>query len=134
MKSKLTLKEYAKLKDISLVTVNNHINKGLVNSIKEKGRRYIIIEDDDIKEVMDSNKPPFIINNLEILYKERIKELKEVNKQLNKQNKQLIKRVCKLENKLEKLNDETKDVYKSFIGEMKLLQQPLQKTKKTKKK
>lgn len=140
MQNKLTLQEYANLENISLVTVSKRVKKGLVNSIKEKNRRYIIVDDEqsEVTKNMDNNKPTLSIS-LETLYEARIQDLERVNKQYLKQIKQINKqleikdiRIKELESELKELNNETKDIYKQFIGEMKTILIP-NKVKKKKK-
>lgn len=141
MKNKLSLQEYANLKQISLVTVNKHIKKGLINSIKEGARRYIIIDEEEVEATNYTQKnKPNLLTTLETLYEARIQDLERVNNQFIKQNKQLNKqleikdqRIKELEEELRELNTETKDVYKQFINEMKTLMLP-QKLEKKKKK
>lgn len=140
MQNKLTLQEYANLENISLVTVSKRVKKGLVNSIKEKNRRYIIVDDEqsEVTKNMDNNKPT-LSTSLETLYEARIQDLERVNKQYLKQIKQINKqleikdiRIKELESELKELNNETKDIYKQFIGEMKTILIP-NKVKKKKK-
>lgn len=141
MENKLSLQEYANLKQISLVTVNKHIKKGLINSVKEGARRYIILDTEEIEVTNSFKKNKLdLLTNLETLYEARIQDLERVNKQFLKQNKQLNKqletkdkRIKKLEEELRELNNETKDVYRQFIGEMKTLMLPQKKEKKKKK-
>lgn len=142
MKNKLTLQEYANLENISLVTVNKRVKKGLINSIKEGNRRYIIIDDVDseVTNIQEENKPS-LLTSLETLYEARIQDLEKFNKQFTKQIKQLNKqleikdnRIKELESKIEKLDNETKGIYMQYISEMKSLLLPPAPEKKPKKK
>ncbi|PHO11317.1 hypothetical protein CPG38_13670 [Malaciobacter marinus] len=131
MEKKLSIKEYANLKGISEVTVNKYIKNKLVKSIKEGNRRYILLDEEELKEI--STNEPKEINNLDTIslikssYEEQIKLLQETNKRLVKENKRLTK-------ELKALNIEVKGVYQQFIGEMKtILLPPAPKKKKSKK-
>ena len=127
MRNKLTLKEYANIKNISLVTLNNWIKKDLVNSIKEGSRRYIVIKDEDV------NKPLEKIHKGTLDYKPKdiIKEYKSFNKILEKRNKQLYKlllkkdtRINKLENEVKELNSSKNNLLLDYVSEMKKLYLP----------
>jgi predicted site-specific integrase-resolvase len=97
MVNKLSLQEYANLHNISLVTVNKRINKGLINSVKEGNRRYILKEEaiEDTDKVNEVNKPIYedelntFINHLQKEVKYLKKEVKRLNKQLEKKDEQL---------------------------------------------
>lgn len=127
MQNKLTLKEYANIKNISLVTLNNWIKKDLVNSIKDGSRRYIVVKDGDV------NKPLEKINKDTLDYKPKdiIKEYKSFNKILEKRNKQLYKlllkkdtRINELENEVKKLNSSKNNLLLDYVAEMKKLYIP----------
>ena len=117
MSDKLTLKEYAKKKGISLVTVNKHINKGLINSIKEGNRRYIILDED-----IDNSS----VNKVNKVYKPYennfINHLQRENKRLIKENKKLKKLLIKKEKQLVKTTNNEKQTLLNYIGELKQLQ------------
>jgi len=131
---KISLQEYAELKKISLVTVNKHIKNNIVESIKEKNRRYILIDRNEVVTKKDTININSLDTNIESIYKERIKDLKIMNKQLIKQNKQLNKDNKLLFNDLKNATDESKNVYKQFISEMKNIAIPHKKKEKKKKK
>jgi len=131
---KISLQEYAKLKKISLVTVNKHIKNNIVESIKEKNRRYILINRNEMVTEKDTTNINSLDTSIESIYKERIKDLKLMNKQLMKQNKQLNKDNKLLIKDLKSATDESKNVYKQFISEMKNIAIPHNKKKKKKNK
>jgi len=138
MEKKLSIKEYANLKGISEVTVNKYIKNKLVKSIKEGNRRYILLDEEELKEITTNE--PKEINNLDTIslikssYEQQIKLLHETNKKLAKDNKRLTKQLQVKENELKALNIEVKGVYQQFIGEMKtILLPPAPKKKKSKK-
>ena len=124
----MTLKEYANLKNISLVTLNNRIKKGLINSIKEGNRRYVVYDGEDLDSLSkDINKYSLDNHSEDIL-----KEYKLLNKSLERQNKKLYKlinkkdlRIVELENDIKELNNTKNNLLLDYVSEMKNIYLPV---------
>ena len=107
--SKITVTEYAKKYQITRQTVYNRIKKGLLESVEENDTTLVY---DDIKESKESSK------------KDDCQKLV----------KKLLKRIDKLENQIDKNQDQKIELAMSYVNEMKALYLPKPKTKKSKKK
>lgn len=106
--SKLSVADYASKHQISTQAVYNKIKKGVVNSVAENGKTYVL---DDEEEVDSSLKD-------------------DCNKIVNK----LLKQNMKLTKKLLKEADKKERLIFSYVEEMKALYLPPAKDKKKKKK
>jgi len=104
---KYTVKEYASACSISVQAVYQQINKGLLNVVEKNGRKVIIADKIEIKEVEQALEQPL---------------KQDLIKQLFKQLKSKDKEIKRLHKKLEKCGDAKEKVYLSYINELKQLQ------------
>ena len=120
MQERMTLKEYANFKNISSVTLGKWVSNKKVDSIKEGGRRFILVEKEDLVKPLIKDYPTIEDKHYLIF----IKELQKEKKELRKEKKALLERVRELENKLNTEHENTKELYQQFIHEMKQLSLP----------
>ncbi len=104
---KYTVKEYASACSISVQAVYQQISKGLLNVVEKNGRKVIIADKIEIKEVEQALEQPL---------------KQDLIKQLFKQLKSKDKEIKRLHKKLEKCGDAKEKVYLSYINELKQLQ------------
>ena len=104
---KYTVKEYASACSISVQAVYQQISKGLLNVIEKNGRKIIIADKIEVKEVEQAVEQPL---------------KQDLIKQLFKQLKSKDKEIKRLHKKLEKCGDAKEKVYLSYINELKQLQ------------
>ena len=107
--SKMTVKEYANMCQITRQTVYNQVKKGLLDTVEENGTTYIIADDIEVSNSSQKDDCQKLI-------------------------KKLIKRINKLEDKLDKVQDQKLELAMSYVAEMKSLYLPKPKTKKSNKK
>ena len=132
IEKKYTVKEYARLKDVSLQTIYAKIKRNTIKHKTIEGKVYIIVNE------VDTN-----IDNLKITdttklndnSKQKLKIIKRENKKIKKQLKKVLSQVDKLSQKLEqkeryikrlnkRLNnekDQSITVLKQFITEQRAL-------------
>ena len=101
MITKLTVQEYATRVSISPTAVYKKIKNQSVEFIKENGKTFIILHDND-----------------QALSKSNDNDCMQMVKDLLKENRKLIKSNGKLLNKALDKSDETNEVYKQFITMM----------------
>ncbi|MCP4971710.1 MAG: helix-turn-helix domain-containing protein [Arcobacter sp.] len=126
MVTKLTVKEYAELLEISTVAVYKKISNQTINSIKENNKTLVIVEDKELtnfSKITNKQKNNLQINSLESY--------------LKVENKQLKKQVKKLQKELKKSQDTKESLLMNYVSEMKNLYLPpgqkVEKKKKSKK-
>jgi hypothetical protein len=144
---KVTIKEYMEQENISRTTVENRIKNKEIESIKEGRNRYIKVYKVCKPEFVQSLQTPLqttlhskdeeseYIKELKATIKEQKKELKQTKRELKKEIKFSRKETQKLLQKNEDLSqivykekDESIQILKQYIGEVKLLTQaPVQK-------
>jgi uncharacterized protein YoxC len=135
---KVTIKEYMEQENISRTTVENRIKNGDIESVKEGRNRYIKVYKVCKPEFVQSLQTPLhskdeeseYIKELKATIKEQKKELKQTKRELKKEIKFSRKETQKLLQKNEDLNqivykekDESIQILKQYIGEVKLLAQ-----------
>ncbi len=129
--------------NISRTTVENRIKSGDIESVKEGRNRYIkvykVCKDEFVQSVQTTlqtkDEESEYIKELKATIKEQKKELKQTKKELKKELKFSREETQKLLQKNEDLNqivykekDESIQILKQYIGEVKLLTQaPVQK-------
>ena len=126
---KLTVKEYASSFKITAQAVYQKLNKGTLKSIEENGKKYVIVEQADIKQLEQVSTKTIKVGNTPYIDSFFKKEIKKLNKQLNAKDKkieQLEKKLNKKEKEIKKLNKQLvqsnhneKDTLLKFISEMK---------------
>jgi uncharacterized protein YoxC len=144
---KVTIKDYMEQENISRTTVDNRIKNGDIESVKEGRNRYIKVYKVCKPEFVQSLQTPLqtplhskdeeseYIKELKATIKEQKKELKQTKKELKREIEFSRKETQKLLQKNEDLNqivykekDESIQILKQYIGEVKLLTQaPVQK-------
>jgi len=133
---KLTVKEYATSLNISVQSVYKKIKLGSIETVKESGITYVIVDSSEFKEVVKPVENQSC-NQLFNLVKRRDKEIKRLNKEI----KRLTKEVSKAQNgksevlekfifEVQRLNAPVTDQADEDVIEIK----PKKKTKKDKKK
>lgn len=120
MGKRLTVKDYASLKNISESSVKNHIRDKKIEAVQVDGKYFIIVKD-----------TRRIIPQQEKALRLEIKLLKKENKILNQlrterddalvENKELRSKVEELHNKIHELNSDNQTLYKDVYGELKSL-------------
>ncbi len=104
---KLTVYEYAQEFGISVQSVYQRIKRGSLNSVKENGIKYVVVDSKkDIKPKVKSE------------FKQLVKMIKRLQDQIDSKDKE-IKRLVK---KLEKCSKSKEDVLLNYITELKQLQ------------
>jgi predicted DNA-binding transcriptional regulator len=106
--SKMTVKEYANMCQITRQTVYNQVKKGLLDTVEENGTTYIIADDIEVSSKESNSCQKFV--------------------------KKLLKRIDKLEKQLNKERKSKDSLILAYVDEMKSLYLPKPKTKKAKKK
>ena len=106
--SKMTVKEYANMCQITRQTVYNQVKKGLLDTVEENGTTYIIADDIEVSSKESNSCQKFV--------------------------KKLLKRIDKLEKQLNKERKSKDSLILAYVDEMKALYLPKPKTKKAKKK
>jgi predicted DNA-binding transcriptional regulator len=106
--SKMTVKEYANMCQITRQTVYNQVKKGLLDTVEENGTTYIIADDIEVSSKESNSCQKFV--------------------------KKLLKRIDKLEKQLNKERKSKDSLILAYVDEIKSLYLPKPKTKKAKKK
>ena len=118
MKILLTVKEYAKLRGISEVSVYKKVKSNYSKSIKIDKETYIIEDDSIIKKLKQNlkNKNSQIRElKLKLKIQTNSNDERYIN-ELIKQIEKLEKKVEKKNNKLEKLQDQKDTMYEKFLA------------------
>ena len=122
---KLTVKEYASKFNISVQAVYQKLNKGTLNSIEEDGKKYVLVDKKEVKEIkqpLEQDLNNFFSSEIKDLFKllktrdQRIVELEDQLKKKDKEIKKLNKEVVKTK------NNENKTLHE-FIYELKQIKQ-----------
>lgn len=126
---KLTVKEYASNFKITVQAVYQKLNKGTLKSIEENGKKYIIVEQADVKQLEQVSIKPIKAENSPYIDTFFKKEIKKLNKQLNVKDKKIeqlenklfkqFKEIKKLNKLLVQSSHNEKDTLLKFISEMK---------------
>lgn len=126
---KLTVKEYASNFRITVQAVYQKLNKGTLKSIEENGKKYIIVEQADIKQLEQVSTKTINAENSPYIDTFLKKVIKKLNKQLNAKDKKIeqlenklfkqFKEIKKLNKLLVQSNHNEKDTLLKFISEMK---------------
>lgn len=131
---KLTVKEYASKFKISAQAVYQKINKGVVKCKEENGKKYIIVDEAEIKQLEQVSTNPFQLehnpftNDFGSFVSKELKHLLKQNKAKDRKIEQLEKKLFKKIKEIKKLNkqlvqsvENEKHTLLSFINEQKKL-------------
>ena len=111
--AKMTVKEYAALKNISESTVKNRINSKQIEAVQESGKYLIIVKD-----------TRRVISPQEKEMRKEIRMLKRENKlldQLRQERDQAVEEVRELRNKIEELHEKIHTIHEKkdeYFGSM----------------
>ena len=117
---KLTVKEYSSRFKISVQAVYQKLNSGALKSVIINGRKYVIVDKEDIKSVKQPLVKAVEQATLKYLFKQvKIQEkiIERLEKKLDKKDKD----IKKLNKQLLKSSSSEKDTLLSFISELKQL-------------
>ena len=104
----LSIKDYASMMSISSQAVYQAIDKGKLKSVIKDGKKYVIVQPEDIKPVGEAESQAVG----QELVKDLMKQLKSKDKQIKSLTKQLLK--C---------SQSKEDVLLSYIQELKQIKQ-----------
>jgi len=84
---KLSIKEYSEFKSISPQAVYQATNKGTLDHVVENGKKYVMVDDREVKEVNQSVEQ----TDKQVLINDLLNQLKDKDKQIQKLTKKLLK-------------------------------------------
>ena len=87
---KLTVSEYATRFNKSPQSVYKRIQRGTIQHVKENGTTYVIVDDVEVEEVVDTVQSNYCTELLDIIGR-RDKEIKSLNKEIKRLTKELSK-------------------------------------------
>jgi excisionase family DNA binding protein len=122
---KLTVSEYAKRLNVSVQAIYQKLNKGTLESVEENGTKYVIVDKEPIKSVLQPHAKAVEQVSLKYLFKQlkiRDKKIECLENKIDKRDNE----IKKLNKKLLQSSSSEKDTLLSFISELKQLQAPTQ--------
>ena len=124
---KLTVKDYSSKFKISVQAVYQKLKSGTLKSVTVEGKKYVIVDKKDIKEV----EQPLVKEVEQVSLKYLLKQLKINEKKIERLEAKLDKKekdIKKLNKQLLKSSSSKKDTLLNFISELKQLQLSYQPT------